>query len=71
MNIGAIIANSTAAEPRRLRRNRRHAFATNVRGCGIEETSGRESNGRNSYLKLIVEVLRTIEAERPAALGES
>jgi hypothetical protein len=41
-----------------------------VSGCGIEETSGRESNGRKNYLKLIVEVLRAIEAERPVALGE-
>jgi len=69
MNIGAIIANSTAAEPRRLRRNRRNA-ATKVSGCGIEETPGCESNCRKNYLKLIVEVLRAIGTERPVPLGE-
>jgi hypothetical protein len=63
------MANSTAAEPRRLRRNRRKAFAK-VKGCGIEETSGRESNCRKSYLKQIVEVFRAIGTERPAPLGE-
>jgi hypothetical protein len=41
-----------------------------VGGCGIEETSGRESNGRKNYLKLIVEVFRAIEAKRAVPLGE-
>jgi hypothetical protein len=70
-NIGAISANSTAAEPRRLRRNRRIAFLTEA----VEADDGikvfptrRRLSARKNYLKVIVEVFRQIEAERPVPL---
>ena len=72
-NTGATSANSTAAEPRRLRRNRRKAFlkeAGEAAGDGIEQSliSGGNFCPRKNYPKLIVEVFRQIEAERPAPL---
>src|SRR6266436_7978141 len=60
-NFGATSANSTAAEPRRLRRNRRSAFPMEAMGEGIEEIPG-ESHCRKDYRKVIVEVFRPIEA---------
>jgi hypothetical protein len=67
-NIGAITANSTAAEPRRLRRNRRIAFLTKAVE-GIETFPRRQRiSTRKNYLKVIVEVFREIEAEWPAPL---
>src|SRR5476649_2817970 len=66
-NTGATSANSTAAEPLRLRRNRRNAFLTAAvepAGDDIDQSlRRRENNSRNDYLKLIVEVFRAIEAE--------
>jgi hypothetical protein len=46
--IGATSANSTAAEPLRLRRNRRRMLALGAVEGGIEETSEREGNCREN-----------------------
>src|SRR3954454_11018224 len=45
-NIGATSANSTTAEPPRLRRKRRRIFLAGAAGEDIEQTSGRGSNYR-------------------------
>jgi hypothetical protein len=48
MKTGATSANSTAAEPRRLRRNRRKALLTQAveaAGDGIGQSLNRDSNG--------------------------
>jgi len=67
-NTGATRANSTAAEPRRLRRNRRIAFLTEAVE-GIENFPRRQRiSTRKNYLKVIVEVFREIEAEWPVLL---
>src|SRR3954463_1056363 len=71
-NTGATSANSTAAEPRRVRRNRRNVFcneAVEVAGDVIEESpSGQRCSARNKYLKLIVEMFQQQEAGPPALL---
>jgi hypothetical protein len=70
-NIGAISANSTAAEARRLRRNRRNAFLTEAVGTacdGIEESPVGNDLVRQNNSKVIVEVFRQIGAGRPAPL---
>jgi len=65
-NTGATKANSTAAEPRRLRRNRRNMFlagAVEAAGDGIKESLNRQRlSARKNYPKVIVEVFRRIEA---------
>jgi hypothetical protein len=67
-NTGATSANSTAAEPRRLRRNLCNAVR-NERGAAagddIQQSLNRGGNfpAREVYLKQIVEVFRRIEAE--------
>src|SRR5882672_7676475 len=67
-NTGATKANSTAAEPRRLRRNLRNALLTEAceaAGDGIGESleSRTATAARQSYPKLIVEVFRAIKAK--------
>jgi hypothetical protein len=69
-NTGATSANSTAAEPRRLRRNRRKAFLTvaiGTAGDDIDRSSGGKQLTQH-YPKLIVEVFREIDAECTARL---
>src|ERR1700694_1413099 len=71
-NSGAPRANSTAADPRRLRRNRRNTFRTEAleaAGDGIEKSLRRQqSSARKNYLKVIVEVFRQIGAGWPVPL---
>jgi hypothetical protein len=71
-NIGATIANSTAADPRRLRLNRRaNRLAADSRPGvdGIDQSSRIAGIiHRLIYPKLIVEVFRRIDTERPAPL---
>jgi hypothetical protein len=67
-NIGATSANSTAAVPLRLRRNRRRMLDLEGVDGGIEETSGREEIAAKTYPKLIVELFRPIQTEWPAPL---
>src|ERR1700719_2830257 len=71
-NTGATRANSTAAEPRRLRRNRYKMVLTEAvetAGGGIVESPGGSNNlACEIYPKLIVEVFRRIEAGRAAPL---
>jgi hypothetical protein len=71
-NIGAIIANSTAAEPPSLRlkpRSRRAIAAIDIIGISIaKDLGGREITTHEVYLKQIVEVFRTIHTTRPGAL---
>jgi hypothetical protein len=59
-------ANSTAAEPRRLRRNRRNIFlavAVEPAGDGIKESLNRQRlSARKNYPKVIVEVFRRIRS---------
>jgi hypothetical protein len=67
-NTGATSANSTAAEPRRLRRNLCNAVLNEpgaATGGDIEQSLDRGGNflPREVYLKQIVEVFRRIEAE--------
>ena len=61
-NTGATSANSTAAEPPRLRRNRRRTFpagAVEATGDGIGLDLGRQRvSAHQTYLKVIVEVFR-------------
>jgi hypothetical protein len=71
-NNGATSANSTAAEPRRLRRKRPKmllAGAVATAGDDIENFPGRQRylparTTCKNYLKVIVEWFRRIEAER-------
>jgi hypothetical protein len=71
-NTGATKANSTAAEPRRLRRNRRKTFVTEADETadgGIGESwRRRQRSARKDYLKVIVELFRPIEAAQTAKL---
>src|SRR5258708_2899403 len=71
-NTGATRANSTTVAPRRLRRNRRNALRSEAREAAdedIEEPQGRQRLLASiSYLKLIVEVFRPIEAAWPGLL---
>jgi hypothetical protein len=71
-NTGATKANSTAAEPRRWRRNRRNAFGNEMREAADADIEESLDNGfvliRKRYPKVIVEVFRHIEAARPAQL---
>src|SRR5665647_2859134 len=71
-NTGATSANSTAAEPRRLRRNRRNIFrneAFEAAGDGIDRSPGAAAIVCSDiYRKVIVEVFRRIEARCPGAL---
>src|ERR1700757_3066356 len=71
-NTGATRANSTAADPRRLRRNLRKAFLTvagEAAGDGIRGSWQRQQrSARNNYLKLIVELFPRIATARTAEL---
>jgi hypothetical protein len=74
-NTGATRANSTAAEPFRLRRNRRKTFlaeADETADGGIGKSwRRRQRSTRKEYLKVIVELFRRIEAVQTAKLAAS
>ena len=69
-NTGATSANSTAAEPRRLRRKRRSVFLTwpSNQQAMTSINPRAENSSRKHYPKLIVEVFREIDAECTAPL---
>jgi hypothetical protein len=71
-NNGATSANSTATEPRRLRRNRLSKPLTGAvatAGDGIEKNPRTAAMAaRKNYPKVIVEWFRRIEAERTGLL---